>query len=177
LTSYSINGAVFGLRNGGTARFPAIFNLKGTTGCILVFERFASPSAGNGTARNWNDCTSQITYLYSPYSDSVNAPAPNDPVSLPANYTTGINDPTGTYQVEFGKKPQTVDSANHPHAFNDTTINVLLGDGSMRALKPQVNSTFFDPAGNGNAARPLTIWAWACAVLGGTGNLQTPSGW
>jgi hypothetical protein len=173
LTSYCINGAVFGVRNGGEARFPALFNVKGTQGCILVFERFAVPG---GKARNWNDCTSQVTYLYSPYSNSVDAPAPNNPPSFPANITTGINDPTGTYQVEFGKSPTTVSSANHPHGFDDT-IQVLLGDGSVRVLTPKVNNTFTSPAGGLPVAKPLTVWAWACSVHGGTGNVPAPSGW
>src|SRR5262249_52012370 len=84
-TSYCTNGAVFGLQHGGTARFPAESNAKGTTTCLIVFERFASCQVGaTGPLlnRNWDDTTtttieasspaggggSQITYLYSPYS-------------------------------------------------------------------------------------------------------------
>src|SRR5947208_14297196 len=54
LTSYSANGAVFGLQSGGTARFPALFNAKGTTNVVIFHERFAQPQPLAGTL--WNRC-------------------------------------------------------------------------------------------------------------------------
>jgi prepilin-type N-terminal cleavage/methylation domain-containing protein len=221
-TSYCINGAVFGLQNGGTARFPALFNNKGTTGCILVFERFASPGSGAGFPRNWNSTASAgagstgnnpgSAYLYSPYSvGNAHAPAPQTPPSQTGNgnrannggnttpggvniaTTTGFTDPftgaAGTQNcVRFGNTPQTVETAApvegangrmRPHGFNSASINVLLGDGSARSVSTAVNGIFAVPTGftGGAATAPLTVWAWACAAQGGTGNLPPPSGW
>jgi len=205
LTSYCLNGAVFGLQNGGTARFPALFNNKGTTGCMLVFERFAT-SGTTVTQRTWNSATSAGTnnsgssYLYSPYSTGGAAPpATNAPPSTTAASTaitvnTGFLDPfTGNGQclVKFGCTPQTVNTtaptdANgvmRPHAFNSASINVLLGDGSARSVSTAVNGTFIGtPAATnygsgGNLTTTLTIWTWACSALGSNGNQPTPSGW
>jgi hypothetical protein len=114
------------------------------------------------------------------------------------NIQAGFFDPTGNVgagggggQVEFGKTPQTVLSSFHPHGFNSASINVLLGDGSARAVSTVVNGTFtppgtIKPVGNGAGGAPttatnspatVTIWMWGCSALGGNGNCPTPSGW
>jgi prepilin-type N-terminal cleavage/methylation domain-containing protein len=215
LTSYCINAGVFGLQNGGTARFPALFNQKGTTGCILVFERFATSSPAGATTtvlqRAWCDTSAYasqttsttngnavnpannasqfgVAYLYGQGANAA-APAPNTPVSNTQTISTGFCDPTGAPAtgcvVDFGKTPQTVASSFHPHAFNSASINVLLGDGSARAVSTVVNGTF-TPTGTLAGANygtstskqaSLTIWTWGCSATGANGNVPTPSGW
>jgi prepilin-type N-terminal cleavage/methylation domain-containing protein len=181
LTSYCANGAIFGLTNGGMARFPAIFNAKGTTGCVLMFERFAQPnmSAKNEKAlpRCWTDRTANITYLYYPGEVTT---APN---GSPGKVTTGFNDPDAagtktpiTSEIDFGKTPATVTTANRPHSFNERTINVLLGDGSARALTNKVNTSHEFMAITGVKV-PATTWAWACTVYGQLGDVPTPKDW
>jgi hypothetical protein len=169
LTSYCANGAVFDGQHGGTVRFPRVFNVKGTTGCILVFERFAAP---NGTPRKWNDPALHRTWLYSPYDGGDGFDAfPYD--SLPADATaqSGFFDRFGNGQVDFGKRPATVSHAETPHAFTTASINVLLADGSARAVSITANRTF-DIDG-----QPVRIWAWACSAQGTLGKTPTPTGW
>jgi prepilin-type N-terminal cleavage/methylation domain-containing protein len=179
MTSYCSNGAVFGIQSGGSTRFPALFNQKGTTGCILFFERFAASGTGSGTPRNWNDRGNQITYLYG-MGANIAPLAPINATATNGTITNGLNRgnaPDGN--VEFGKTPQTVVSVFHPHAFNAAAINVGLGDGSARTVSTVANSTFTaTPTPNpAPSPTPPTVWMWAIAAQGSLGNVATPSGW
>jgi len=182
-TSYCSNGAVFGLLHGGTARFPALFNAKGTTNCVIVYERFASSQVGASGAlvnRDWTNTGNNITYLGSPYSPGSNAPPINGPLPYLTTITSGYNDVLGVASTshpvaEFGKTPQTVTQTSRAHAFNSASINVLLGDGSARSVSTVINGTF--PNTTTGAPNPSTIWGWVLASQGGLGNTPPPSGW
>jgi prepilin-type N-terminal cleavage/methylation domain-containing protein len=170
LTSYCSNGAVFGNASGGTARFPALFNAKGTTNCIIFFERFAVPtSAATGNGRCWTDTNVNMTYLYLPgTSPNING-ATNGTVASGFTDTSTANNGT----VEFGKTPAT-GSLAMPQSFSAAAIQVLLGDGSARSVNSGCN------AKTGAPTVPLpsdTIWVWACSTQGTNGNLPPPAGW
>jgi hypothetical protein len=170
LTSYCANGAIFDGQHGGTVRFPRAFNAKGTTDCVLVFERFAAP---NSAPREWNDPAPHRVWLYSPHDGGGGFDAfPYDTPPADAAVESGFFDRFGNDgEVDFGKRPVSVSHVNKPHAFNEASINVLLGDGSARAVSTSANATF-DVDG-----RPVRIWAWACSVRGVNGGTTTPSGW
>jgi type II secretory pathway pseudopilin PulG len=180
LTSYCANGAIFGQTNGGTARFPAVFNTKGTTNCVIFFERFAQPnmSAKNDKAvpRRWTDRSSNIAYLYYPGDVTT---APN---GSPGKITSGFVDPDAagtktpiTSEIDFGKTPATVTTANRPHSFDDKTINVGLADGSARRVTVTCNASHEFPFGDVKVT--ATTWAWACTAMGNLGNCPTPNDW
>jgi hypothetical protein len=165
--SYCVNGAVFDGQHGGKVRFPAVMDDKGITNTILVFERFAAP---NGISREWNDPNPRRVWLYSPYDGFDDFPYESGFAG--ASVRTGFFDWYGHEgEVDFGKQPDTVTHVHKPHAFNSTEINVLLGDGSARAVSTTANATF-DVDG-----QPARYWAWACSVQGSLGQAKVPNGW
>jgi prepilin-type N-terminal cleavage/methylation domain-containing protein len=176
LTSYSSNGAVFGVVEGGTARFPALFNAKGTTNCIIFFERYAIPQT-DSNRRAWTDMNANRTYLYTPGSATgMNSTSPG---SINTGFIqSGSGTPFG--QVVFGKTPNNL-AANQiqmPHAFSSASIQVLLGDGSARSVNTGCNSSTNLPTiPSQPAMNPNTIWAWACSTYGTNGNYAPPAGW
>ena len=175
LTSYCSNGAVFGNASGGTARFPALFNAKGTTNAIIFFERFAQPTTATSAGRCWTDTNHNKTYLYLPgTNNSVNT-------SSNGTITTGFTDTSNaggsTNSVEFGKTPATA-LANMPQAFSSASIQVLLGDGSSRSVNSGCNAANAAPTKVGTTnLTPNNIWAWACSTYGTNGNYPPPAGW
>ena len=172
LTSYCSNGAIFGLATGGTARFPALFNAKGTTNCIIFFERFASPTTTTSNGRAWTDMRANWTYLYTPGSNVTPNAATEGTINTGFN-TAGTSGTAGT--VEFGKTPATALAAM-PQAFSAASIQVLLGDGSARSVNSGCNAASGSPT-IGTALTPNTIWAWACSAYGTNGNYPPPAGW
>jgi hypothetical protein len=170
LLSYCVNGAVFDGRHGGSTHIPAIMNDKGTANTVFLFERFAVCA---GRQREWHDMKPYGVWLYSPYDGGDGFDDfPYDRRPADASIETGFLDRYGNDgEVDFGKRPATVSHADKPHAFNLTEINVLLGDGSARAVSTKANATF-DVDG-----RPVRIWAWACSVQGSLGKRDVPNGW
>jgi hypothetical protein len=168
--SYCVNGAVFDGQHGGSARFPAVMNSKGAANTIVLFERFG---ASGGVSREWNDSRPYRVWLYSPYDGGDGFDKfPYETLPEDASVMAGFLDRFGNNgEVDFGKRPATVTHANKPHAFNPSEINVLLGDGSARAVSTKANATF-DVDG-----RQVRIWAWACSVHGSLGKAPVPSGW
>src|SRR5262249_43758816 len=53
VTSYASNAAVFGITGGGSTRFPAQFNTKGTSNTVLFMERFAVTSVASTPRHTW----------------------------------------------------------------------------------------------------------------------------
>jgi hypothetical protein len=170
LLSYCVNGAIFDGRHGGSTRIPAIMNVKGTANTIFIFERFALCA---GRQREWPDMGPYHVWLYSPYDGGGGFDDfPYDSRLADASLQKGFFDRYGNEgEVDFGKQPATVSHSDKPHAFNSTEINVLLGDGSTRAVSTKANATF-DVDG-----QPVRIWAWACSVQGSLGKTKVPSGW
>jgi hypothetical protein len=118
LTSYASNAAVFGLKDGGSTRFPAAFNMKGMSNTILFMERYAVAS---GTRHTWFGRADQENYLYPP---AAGEPAPVN-VGLPANLPP----------PQFGVAPEAARN-DTAHAFGGSVLLVGLGDGSSRTLTP-----------------------------------------
>jgi prepilin-type N-terminal cleavage/methylation domain-containing protein len=164
LTSYASNAAVFGVfatgtapPNGGFARFPAVFNTKGTSNTVIFMERFAvigSTNSGSG-AHPWPAVsTSQIAGANYVYSGAFNI---------------GANPPNAILPVVFGLNPTTITIGGSTDTtatgFNATTCQVGLADGSARTVTTAVNQ------GNPSA------WQWACSVTGTASIIPAPTGW
>jgi hypothetical protein len=155
LCSYACNAAVFGVAekdsqrppNGGFARFPAMFNIKGTSNTIIFFEHFAQPvvDAGGTTVAN---------YWYSPST---------------ALYGNAFNQPTGSVKApQFDlsyKGPDPYPDNATAHGFVKDSLVVGLADGSARTLSKKVTE------GGGRA------WLWACTLVTPIANAPRPEGW
>jgi hypothetical protein len=152
VTSYASNAAVFTLTDGGAARFPAVFNEKGTANTIIVMERFALVGKP-GTAHLWASIGKTENYLYPPKAPF----RPTDPSTIAVPQ----------FDVSPGDASDTA-----PHAFRDGKIQVLLADGSTKLLTSGVTNTF-----TYGENKKAPIWAWACSVQGDITNTRTPAGW
>jgi hypothetical protein len=155
LCSYASNAAVFGVGekdgtrapNGGFARYPAMFNIKGTSNTIIFFEHFAQPvvDAGGTTVSN---------YWYSPST---------------ALYGNAWNQPTGSVKApQFDlsyKGPDPYPDNATAHGFVKDSLVVGLADGSARTLTKKVTE------GGGRA------WLWACTLVTPIANAPRPEGW
>jgi len=192
LTSYCSNGACFGFANGGTARFPAVFNAKGTTNVVVIFERFAQPTTattGSGS-RAWTDTNVDVTFLYRIGSGAVinntpgvnSSPGPATGSAANSNGTIGtgcdltnVTTVTPAAGIEFGKTQATA-TAKAPQAFSSASIQVLLGDGSAKSVNTAANTsaTFAPP---GVTAFSALVWHWALATQGSLGNSPPPASW
>jgi hypothetical protein len=149
LTSYASNAAVFGLDHGGAARFPSMFNARGTSNSVIFFERCAS--AGSGPERHlWYGMGSRENYLYPPAQGLF----PSDPKGAPAE---GEFTPP-----EFDVKPPEQANSRAPQAFSSSGINVLSADASVRTLSKDVSAS---------------TWAWACSITGPVAERPRPSDW
>jgi prepilin-type N-terminal cleavage/methylation domain-containing protein len=164
LTSYASNAAVFGVfgnlnapPNGGFARFPAVFNTKGTSNTVIFMERFAvvgSTNSGSG-AHPWpatsTTQTAGANYVYRAAFNITGSPAG---LVLPVVFGTN---PTTTAIGSNGDITAT--------GFNASTCQVGLADGSARTVTTSVNQ------GNPSA------WMWACTVTGTASTIPAPTGW
>jgi hypothetical protein len=137
LTSYASNAAVFGLKDGGSTRFPAAFNEKGTANSILFMERFAVAS---GTRHTWYGRDDLENYLYPPAAGAPAITNARDAAKIPA--------------PQFGVAP---DAARNDtaHAFSSNVLLVAMADGSIRNITTAVSQ------GNPSA------WSWACTFSQG----------
>ena len=193
LASYCLNGAVFGLTNGGTTRLEPLVNTKGSTNLVMAFERFAAPQPGGGTATNhlWYSTTCSNTntapadacYLYAPLSGSS---APYMPGVATTAYpfataSSGTPPSQASGQVQFGvnyNAATTLVSTNLPQGFSAASMVVMQGDGSSRVVSPTVNNYLVHKyPGSGTGGQTASMWAWACSKDGNLGNAPTPAGW
>ncbi len=153
LTSYASNANTFGLVNGGSTRYPAQFNTKGTSNCIIFMERYAK--TGTKATHHWYDVGATRTYLY--------------PVAKGAKPSSSIVNPQ--FGVPYTNEAQIIDDT--AHSFEGTSLQVGLADGSARSVLRGVTATFklkgVDP--------DPTVWQWACNLYGALGNAPTPDGW
>jgi hypothetical protein len=169
LTSYCVNGAIFGGQHGGTFRFPAMLT-RGSANHILLFERYAVP---NSTSREWTDQGPHRVWLYSAWDRNSFDAFPYAPNTVATSANTGFYDYTGSNgEVDFSNSPEKVSHADKPHAFS-TTISALRGDGSTRSLDKSVNTTNVFLA-DGSSAR---TWGWACSAYGTMNMSPPPPGW
>jgi hypothetical protein len=152
LTSYATNAAVFTLQDGGTARYPAMFNNRGTANVVFVMERFAVVKNVLQPQHRWSGVGHLDNYLY-----------PDKPI--------GLNNLSPLSAPQFDVTPAEAKN-DAPHAFAEGKVQVLLGDGSTRLLDSGVANTFAYAPG-----KKATIWAWACTVNGELGNADRPDGW
>jgi hypothetical protein len=152
LTSYASNAAVFGLTDGGTARYPKMFEKRGPSSHVCFMERFAVVGS-EGTRHTWNGRGQLVCYLYPP-KDEDDGPTPDETV-VP--------------QFDITAKDARNDA---PHSFTGKTFQIGLADGSARTLTPNVMDTFHYADG-----RSATIWAWACSLDGPLAEAPTPKGW
>jgi hypothetical protein len=153
LTSYSSNAAIFDLKNGGSARYPAQFAAKGTSNTIIFMERYAK--TGTKSSHYWYDIGATRTYLYPPTKGAMP--------------WTSITDPQ--FGVPYTDEKRIVDDT--AHSFSGTSVLVGLADGSVRSVLRGVTDTF---KVKGVAPDP-TVWQWACNVNGTLGDAPTPNGW
>ncbi len=160
LTSYASNAAVFGVSDGGTARYPAQFNAKGTSNTVIFFERFASTGTPTpNTIHYWRTANANVLNL--PPTNYVYAP-----------YISGfMRIPDPTFGLTFNSVPAARDAT--AHAFTSSSFQAGLADGSARSCTTAVTGSFPVAGVPGGA----TIWSWACIVNGPIGNAPTPSGW
>jgi prepilin-type N-terminal cleavage/methylation domain-containing protein len=162
LTSYASNAAVFGITNGGTARYPAQFNAKGTSNTVIFFERFASTgSSGNiNTVHYWR--------LANP--NPTNSPPTNYLYYL---YIAGITSvPNPIWGTSFANISPGQD--NTAHGFTSSSFQAGLADGSVRSVTPAVTATF---TATGPPRVTASVWTWAVIVNGPVGSAAQPSGW
>jgi type II secretory pathway pseudopilin PulG len=150
LTSYASNAAVFGLTDGGTTRYPKMFEKRGSSNHVFFMERFAVVGPDD-TRHDWNGRGNLQTYLYPPTDDG---PTPDETV-VP--------------QFDVAAKNARNDA---PHSFTGKTFQIGLADGSARTITTDVTRTFHYADG-----RTATIWAWACSLDGPLGEAKVPDGW
>jgi hypothetical protein len=139
LTSYASNAAVFGLKDGGSTRFPAAFAMKGTSNTILFVERYAVASGMRHTWFGRADCEN---YLYPPAAGEPAPVQPGQPANLPP--------------PQFGVAPEAARN-DTAHAFNPSAVQVALADGSARTVTPS-NATAWSWACTFNNAPQPTGW-------------------
>jgi hypothetical protein len=150
LCSYASNAQVFGLKDGGSVRFPTAFNAKGTSNTILFMERYAVVGAP-GTRHTWNGRRDRENYLY-PAAANV---AAHEQIAAP----------------QFGVAPSDA-SDETAHTFRGTILLVGLADGSVRKLRSDVvRPLIYDEW------QVATVWAWACTLDGPLGKAKVPAGW
>jgi prepilin-type N-terminal cleavage/methylation domain-containing protein len=165
LTSYASNAAVFGITNGGTARFPGLFNTKGTSNTILFMERFATTGATTTGKHLWASPNFYFNEVYqAQIPGNSNCPDPIFGVTAP-NITAAVRN----YMAGDKTNDWTA------HAFTSSSLQVGLGDGSARAVTNNVASQSLNVPGNTDGL--VTIWSWACIVSGPIGDAPTPAGW
>jgi len=190
LCSYASNANVFTLIHGGTARFPATFQAKGTSNTVIFMEHFGSPFvSATGQANNYWYSNAFAGVNATPYQPAAGTGVGNGTVTLYPN-ATGMSAP-GTAPPGASSTPW--NSVRNPTigvAYNATsplidvgTCNafttggavVLQGDGACRTVSSNVTTlvTHTFPGGTVSA----TIWAWACNVQGNLGLAPTPTGW
>jgi len=172
VTSYASNAAVFGNTAGGTTRYPAMFNAKGTSNTILFMERFALtgtnasnvhrfPSvAGDSTVNN-----NHIYLLFAPGAAATDFPNPVFGVTYNSTVPT------------WNAAASTGGANNYPcdysaHGFSSTTLQVGVGDGSARTVTTNITQATVTAPALGRS-----VWSWACCVQGAVGNAPTPAGW
>jgi prepilin-type N-terminal cleavage/methylation domain-containing protein len=136
--SYCANATLFVAGNG--ARYPSMFNMKGTTNEILFFERFSS--TGTTVAFYW----------------WTNAAGPNAPNQLGATMVGVSPGPS----VSFGTNYNSLTSNAGGNAFSAAGILVCVGDASTRLMNTSANNGYTYTGTAGNAA---TTFAWACDWL------------
>jgi hypothetical protein len=160
LTSYASNAAVFGTDGKFPVRYPAAFHAKGTSNTIPFMERFAVTEIdGKTNTHLWSAINpAHVNYLF-----DVAVPAPL--INLP--------DPI------FGAAPKTVRNDDTAHAFSGNTLLVGLGDGSARAIKPDITAKNVISEGGPSpiAKGTISVWTWACLFNGPVGFAPTPAGW
>jgi hypothetical protein len=161
LTSYSSNAAVFGLVNGGTARMPATFALKGTSNTVLFAERYAATTVAGGQ-HTWPSISANNNYLYAAQNTS---PGWNNNVCDPVWGVAAANLNTTNTTYPCGNTDNTA------HGFNSSLFQVAIGDGSVRI----VTTELAQPMSTSVGAR--TGWTWACVVIGPISTAPPPSGW
>jgi prepilin-type N-terminal cleavage/methylation domain-containing protein len=150
-TSYSSNAAVLGRTDGGTVKFTALTNGKGTTNTILFMERFASTGTAAANNHHWPHTNVNGSELYF------------------ANMTAAANFPDPI----FGATPSNVGVDTTAHAFTSAGVQVGMADGSVRTVGKGITTT-----GGVAGYSSVSIWSWACA---GPANpisaAPSPSGW
>jgi prepilin-type N-terminal cleavage/methylation domain-containing protein len=188
LTSYASNGAVFGVTDGGTARFPAQFNAKGTSNTVIFFERFGSTAGGVASPTHATNLHYWRNTGKNPLTFGVDAPvAPPHPLfdggagvnHLYVQYINGTLTiaPNPTFGITFNNIMGGNDIT--AHGFSSSSFQAGLADGSARSVSTGVTGTFAVAGANPGTpqANTATIWSWACIVNGPIGNAPTPSGW
>jgi prepilin-type N-terminal cleavage/methylation domain-containing protein len=169
LTSYASNAAVFGVTNGGTTRYPAQFNQKGTSNTVIFFERYASTG---------NPATTNTTH----YWRLANGNAANNPPTnyLYAQFAAGSTSvPNPTFGITFNNI-NAVTQDPTAHGFTSASFQAGLADGSARSVTNVASEQYAVaglPAAGNPSAGHTTVWTWACVVNGLIGNAPTPSGW
>jgi prepilin-type N-terminal cleavage/methylation domain-containing protein len=165
LTSYASNGAVFGITNGGTSRYPAQFNTKGTSNTVIFMERYATTGQSATGHHQWASPTPYFNEVYhAQIPGDSNCP---DPIfGVTASTITAVN---RAYVPGDKTNDWTADG------FTSAGLQVGLGDGSARTVNTNVTARNITVAGVRDS--PVTIWSWACIVNGPIGNLPTPAGW
>jgi hypothetical protein len=161
LCSYAANAAVFGMMNGGSARFPASFNVKGTSNTILFFEHYARPVVKA-------DGTTVSNYWYSPstalYTGALDFGNPNA--------WQAIKNPQ--FNVPYDGDDPRPDNGT-AHGFVTDKLLAGLADGSVRVLTKDVTKLVSLPVGNERLR--ASPWQWACCVQGPLGAAPPPEGW
>jgi prepilin-type N-terminal cleavage/methylation domain-containing protein len=170
LTSYASNAAVFGVPStatgGASIRYPSAFNTKGTTNTILFMERYAHTGGTATTAtHNWGKVGFYFNSVYNAQiPGTANCPDPIFGV-VPANITKAFQ----PYMAGDTTNDWTA------HAFTASSLQVALGDGSVRSVSSAITTGAITVPGVTN--NPVTVWSWACIIHGPIGNAPTPSGW
>ena len=152
LTSYASNAQVFGLDNGGSAKMPATFNLKGTSNTIIFADRYAKPTPKSSHA--WYDTGATRTYIYPPAKGATPWSSILDPQFDPRGHNAKVIDETA-------------------QSFSPNALLVGVADGSVRFVSPTITKTFkvkgVDP--------DPSVWQWACNVRGALAEAVPPNGW
>jgi prepilin-type N-terminal cleavage/methylation domain-containing protein len=145
LTSYASNWLAF---NSGGMALPASF-LDGTSSTIFLMERFAvgnlTTTVGTTTtvtqqSHYWN---LPNTYIFPSYKPAVMGGV--GVVTTPAIYT-GL--------PQFGVVPTTADDTR-PQGFETTSIQVGMGDGSVRSVSAAISSSTWYSACDPADGQPL----------------------
>jgi hypothetical protein len=87
LCSYASNGAIFATVDGGSCRYPAMFNAKGTSNTILFFEHYARPAANA-------DGSTLSNYWYRRRPRSTRRRRASSPLTTRASITRSSTCPT-----------------------------------------------------------------------------------
>ena len=157
--SYASNGAVFGTTAGGTARYPALFNAKGTSNTVIFMERYSKTAFATTGTHTWSYVGANINTncIYStfapPWAGNTDYPWP----------MWGVQ-PTPT--INAGSVTVGASTTNDwtAHGFTSSSLQVGLGDGSARTVTTTCTATtaFTSPTGSVTAS----AWGWACNVSG-----------